>query len=89
MEHELDAATRLVEDVLPGFFSKISSPEYKLTEHEVRVCVLIRLNFIPSEIAVLFNISQQRVTNIRSRINKKLFNAGGATQLDRSLKRLN
>lgn len=87
-EHELAAAITLVRNKLPGFYNTISKPVYKLTEKESKMCVLIRLNFIPSEIAVLFNLSLQRVTNIRSSINKKLFKSEGTKHLDSELRRL-
>ncbi len=87
-EYELTAATALVGNMLPEFYNTINLPEYKLTEREIKLCVLIRLNFIPSEIAVLFNLSLQRITNIRSSINKKLFNQNGTKQLDSRMKKL-
>ena len=88
VEQELTAANVLTRKTLPNFYETINSQKYELKEIEINVCVLIRLNFIPSEIAVLLGISSQRVTNIRSNINKKLFKAEGAKKLDLSLKRL-
>ena len=44
-----------------------------MTEHERKASMLIRLRFIPSELVVLLGLSKQRVTNIRSNINRKVF----------------
>lgn len=87
-ENELAKVSMLVKNELTSFHATINAPEHKLNEREIYVCVLIRLCFIPSEIAVLLNLSLQSITNIRSRINKKLFNQDGTRQLDTRLKML-
>ena len=57
-----------------------------LSEEEYMVCVLVRFNFIPSEISSLLNLSSQTVTNIRTRLLKKLFGvSGGAKDFDQAL----
>jgi len=53
-----------------------------LTESERRVCMLIRLRFVPTEMAALMDVSVQQITNIRSRINSKLFRRKGAQGVD-------
>ena len=57
-----------------------------LSEDEYMVCLLVRFNFIPSEISILLNLSSQTVTNIRTRLLKKLFGKmGGAKDFDQAL----
>ena len=62
---------------LPEFFDALHEKSESLTPEEQKLCILTRLCFIPSEIAVLMNIKRQRVTNIRSILNKRLFNVVG------------
>lgn len=72
-----------------GFFKHISSQQYDLTDRELFICIFIRYEFKPAEISVLLNISSQQTTNLRTRINHKLFDASGTKHLDDNLKRLN
>ena len=65
-----------------GFFN---DPTRKLTLQELEVCVLLRICFAPSEIAIIMNISMQRVTNIKAFINMKLFGVKGARGLEDKL----
>ena len=54
-----------------------------LGTREQTVCLLIRLHFQPSEIAVLVASSPQSITNLRVRLLQKLFNeTGGAKDFD-------
>ncbi len=80
--------TELVSQHLPSFYQHISSPSYGLSEREVVICVLVRLQFLPSEISVLFDCSKQIVSNIRTSINRKLFNQEGTKSLNSNIKSL-
>lgn len=86
---ELRELNKIVEQHYPIFWQFISCPQHNLTEQEKLACVLIRLYFIPSEIAFMMSISLQRVTNIKSKINQKLFNEKGAKDLALRLTALN
>lgn len=77
---EWNALMQLLEIHFPVFTQRISSPQ--LTESERRVCMLIRLRFVPTEMAALMDVSVQQITNIRSRINSKLFRRKGAQGVD-------
>lgn len=55
------------------FYDFINDKNFTLTEQERKVCILTRLHFIPSEISALLNISKQRMTNLRAKLNKTLF----------------
>ncbi len=76
---------RAVEVSLPDFFSFICERQPSLNNREHKVCVLTRLKFIPSEIAVLLSLSQQAITNLRTRLNSKLFNEEGARSFSQNI----
>ena len=73
----------MVSSLLPDFYHQVSQAE--LTKQELRTCILIRLSFIPSEIATLLNTTKQRISNIRISINKKLFHQSGTSGLDEQI----
>jgi flagellar basal body-associated protein FliL len=59
----------------------------QLNAKEQGICLLIRHNFQPSEIATLTISTPQAITNTRVRLLKKLFNeSGGAKDFDIKLK---
>ena len=78
----------VVEKSLPEFYAKLSANEAQLTDQEWKVCLLVKLNFIPSELTVLLNLSKQRVTNIRTHLNQKLFGESGSRTFDSNLHKL-
>ena len=58
-----------------------------LNAKEQHVCLLIRQNFLPTEIAILTMSSPQTITNMRVRLLKKLFTEiGGAKDFDTKLR---
>lgn len=69
----------------PHFYQVVNDPQWQLTDREIKVCMLTRLLFIPSEIAILLNISKQRITNIRAQINLKMFKEKGTKHLDKNI----
>ena len=69
----------------PHFYQVVHDPQWQLTDREIKVCMLIRLHFIPSQIAILLNISKQRITNIRAQINLKMFKEKGTKHLDKNI----
>lgn len=76
----------IVSEHLPDFYQKITTHK-DLTDKEVLVCMLSKLRFIPSEIVILLGSTSQRITNIRSSINMKLFQEKGAQSLEANLRR--
>ncbi|MBE6262016.1 MAG: hypothetical protein E7107_14595 [Prevotella sp.] len=60
----------------------------KLSYLEMKTCVLTLLKFKNSDIAVLLEEKPQRITNMKSRINKKLFGMESASTLLDNLKRV-
>ena len=72
----------------PNFYKEVNDPQHHLTEKEVNVCMLIKLRFIPTEIATLLDLTKQRVSNMRRSINHKLFREEVAKTLDSNIRRL-
>jgi PAS domain S-box-containing protein len=64
----------------PLFMNKLSTKYPRLTNTEVRVCAMIKLNLRSKEIADILNISQKTIDNHRLKIRKKL-NLNEHTQL--------
>ena len=84
-QDELDGLVAIAQNVFPKFYQTIIDDTKGLSYREIITCILIRFNFIPSEIAVLTNNSCQQITNLKSSINKKLFDKKGAKTLDSHL----
>ena len=60
-------------------FSKwLAGQSGKLNRREMRLCMLSRLHFQPSEAAVLLVTTRQNVTNMRSRMMPKVFGEEGS-----------
>lgn len=73
--------------ILPNFYKLISSNKHKLNENEFKTCILIRLLFIPKQIAYMIGLSQPSITKIRNNMMKKLFDEEGKSkELDERLK---
>lgn len=71
---------------IPDFYEVLMNADLLLTDKELKTGLLIRLYFIPSEIAILLNVTKQRVTNLRGTLNKKLFNTEGTNGLDKRIR---
>ena len=70
----------------PQFLTMLSDIS-SLQPRELNVCLLIRLRFQPSEVAVLTASSPQSVTNLRVRLLQKVFHQkGGARDFDEQLR---
>lgn len=70
----------------PQFLTMLSAIS-SLQPRELNVCLLIRLRFQPSEVAVLTASSPQSVTNLRVRLLQKVFHQkGGARDFDEQLR---
>ena len=75
--HELD---NLFKSDFPHYYFLLKQ-EKQLSTQEARTCMLLLLGFTESEAAVLLDASHQRITNIKSRVNRKMFNDSSATTL--------
>ena len=87
-DSEWEKLKSLVEKQLPDFIRFISAPDKRLTDREYLVAILVKLHFIPSELSLLLGVGSQQITNIRSKINSKLFGKGGAKTLDANIWRI-
>ena len=87
-EKEWEDLSHLIQDSIPTFYQYIQKERLHLTENEKKASMLIRLRFIPSELVILLCLSKQRVTNIRSNINRKLFHTEGTKMLDSHIRGL-
>ena len=76
----------LLQQCLPLFMGFITQ-EHPLAGQQLYTAILCRLNFSPGEIAVLLNTSQQRITNVKTRINQKLFDENNAVTLTENLRK--
>ena len=85
---EFRKLTELTSHHLSTFYDYITAPKHSLSEREIIVCILIKLRFTPSEIAVLLECSKQVISNIRTNINHKLFYQEGTKSLDYNLRHL-
>lgn len=70
------------------FVGHISSIQYDLSDRDIIICILIRHEFKPADISVVLNISSQLTSNLRTRINMKLFGGSGTRHLDDKLRKL-
>ena len=87
-DSEWEKLKSLVEKQQPDFIRFISAPGKGLTDREYLVAILVKLHFIPSELSLLLGVGSQQITNIRSKINSKLFGKGGAKTLDANIWRI-
>ncbi len=83
----LDEVVVVVVSSFPSLAALLHDAPVKVNERETVVCCLIRLYFSAGEIAVLLGITPQNLTNVRSRINKKLFGDSTTAKLDMRIKR--
>jgi len=60
------------ENVHPDFFEKLKQTHPQLTQNDLRLCALIRLNMTIKEIANLLYVSPDSVKKARYRLRKKL-----------------
>ena len=78
----------LMNRILPDFLG-IVNRNGLLSERDIRICMLIKLRFIPTEIATLIGESPQTITNRRARLLGKVFGEkGGAKDFDARIQTL-
>ena len=76
----------LLQQCLPLFMGFITQ-EHLLAGQELYTAILSRLNFSTGEISILLSTSQQRITNVKKKINHKLFDEESATTLTENLRK--
>ena len=60
----------------------------KLKEEHLLVCLLIKYRFLPSEIASLLDKSYQSITNMKQRLNRRLFGEKSTLSLEENLRKI-
>lgn len=66
----------MVDEYLPDFRKKVD-PSHSMKDADYRICILIRLRFSPSEIAVFLNITLQNLYSRRKQLLSNVFHVIG------------
>ena len=88
-DEEWNKLRNMAEAAIPNFCRMIEMQHIGLTDMEKLAALLVKLRFLPSELAVLLDLSPQRVTNLRSSINMKMFNKHGTKSLNFNIRSIN
>ena len=83
--NELNCLLVTAQNAFPKFYANITDASKGLSHTEIIISILIRFRFIPSEISLLLGLSSQRITNLKSSVNQKMFGTQGAKTLDSHL----
>ena len=79
-EDEWEQFQTMIDRNCDGFSQRLSSV-YKLSTQELRVCLLIKAKFKPTEIAVLTVHSKEAITSTRRRLYKKMTGIDGTPEM--------
>lgn len=71
-EEEWHELSLVVSKYFPFIYNKMCNCE-KLSQLEMRVCILTRLRFTNKEMTILLNSSASSISNIRQKVNERLF----------------
>lgn len=85
---EMNCIVALVRDALPGFYETLENSGDELSEKEKILCVFTRLRFLPSEIATALGITVQGISNMRSRLNSRMFHKKGTRSFTANIYRM-
>ena len=80
-DKELHELRRTANLYLPDFIEELQSFSYQLPTRDVCICILVKLNFYPSEICSLMQIGSQALSNLRKRLLKRMFGIDGSSTL--------
>ena len=80
---ELQESRKLVIELLPELNSLLLTQKFKINETDFNACMLFRFGFKSKEVSILLNLSQARISQICSKVLKRVFNTdeGGANEL--------
>ena len=84
-KHQWREFRELMAQVLSNFLETLKQRCDFLTDQEEITALLIRLEFTQGEQATLLGVSKQRINNLKSSINSKVFNEKGASSLNKNL----
>lgn len=72
-------------DHFPCYYSFITNGQ-TLSNDQLRICIMIRLNYRESEMAFFMNTDKQRINRIKLQVNGKLFSIQNSSNLRKNLK---
>lgn len=84
-EFEWNHFTHSFRNYFPGYYSFITDGN-SLTKDQLRVCMMLRLNYRELEMAFFMETDKQRIDRIKSQINNKLFHIANSSSLREHLK---
>lgn len=84
---EMNCIVALVRGEMPEFYEAMEKVG-GMSEKEIILCVLTRLRFLPSEIATALGITVQGVSNMRSRLNNRMFHMKGTRSFTANIYRM-
>ena len=72
-------------DHFPSYYSFITNG-HALTDDQLRICMMVRLNYRESEMAFFMNTDKQRINRIKLQVNSKIFGIQNSSSLRKNLK---
>ena len=70
-----------------SLYYKFITDGNRLSKDQLKVCMMIRLNFHEFEMVHFMNVDNQRINRVKQQINKKLFGEMNSSNLRKNLKR--
>lgn len=79
-DDEIQQMKDVISKLYPTFIEKLMIHDLHLKHNYINVCCLLKIGFIPAEIAVLLCTSPQNVSNIRSRVYQIMTKKNGSSK---------
>lgn len=77
--------TKSFREHFPHYFSSVTDGN-RLSNDQLRICMMIRLNYHEYEMAFFMNVDKQRIDRVKTQVNKKLFGQENSSTLRKNLK---
>ena len=71
---------KMMDEKIPHFYSEIHTRKARLQQQDYDICILVRLFFTPSEIAILTNNNPSNISMKRIRLLKRIFGIDGSPE---------
>ena len=82
---EWEQCIKTFRDHFPSYFAFITNG-HALTADQLRVCMMVRLNYRESEMVFFMNTDKQRINRIKLQVNGKIFGIQNSSSLRKNLK---
>jgi len=79
-EDDWHQAYMMVIEILPNFYKLISSKRSELNDNEYKTCILMRLHFMPKDVANMLDVTQPYITKVCKSLMQKLFDEEGKSK---------